>query len=110
MVHTMLAQFEEYDRKIFWALVVLVAGALLLYAYFVSASIVAVIARKGAERELGRTTAQVAALESQYALLDRNINLELAHTHGFIDVSAPKYIRAIEEGSVLTLREKTLPR
>lgn len=105
MVNAILAQFEEYDRKIFWTFALLGIGAILLYAYFLSVSVIAVIARKEAEIELGRVTARVAMLESQYALLDRGIDLNFAHTHGFVDVAAPKYISTVAEGNVLTFRE-----
>ena len=106
MVSTMFAQFEEYDRKIFWTLVAIGAGALLLYVYFLSMSVVSVVARKDAEREVGRITARVATLESQYALLDRDIDLTLAHARGFVDVAVPKYISNTVEETVLTLREE----
>ncbi|OGZ07342.1 MAG: hypothetical protein A2942_04000 [Candidatus Lloydbacteria bacterium RIFCSPLOWO2_01_FULL_50_20] len=102
----MFAQFEEYDRKIFWTLVAIGAGALLLYVYFLSMSVVSVVARKDAEREVGRMTARVATLESQYALLDRDIDLTLAHARGFVDVAVPKYISNTVEETVLTLREE----
>lgn len=105
MVSNVITQFEEYDRKIFWTLVLFGAGAIVLYIYFLSVSVIAVIARKEAERDVGRMTAEVATLESQYALLDRSIDLVLAHTQGFVDVTAPKYVGIQTKGNVLTLRE-----
>jgi hypothetical protein len=107
MVSNVITQFEEHDRKIFWTLVFFGAGAIALYVYFLSISVVAVIARKEAERDVGRMTAEVATLESQYAVLDRSIDLALAHTQGFVDVATPKYVGMEREGDVLTLRERT---
>lgn len=110
MVNAMLAQFEEYDRKIFWTITLLGVGALLLYVYFLSISVVAVVARKVAEREFGRMTAQVAVLESQYAQLDGNIDLKFAHGSGFVDVTAPRYITTTAAGNILTLGDGILGR
>ncbi|MEK7118463.1 MAG: hypothetical protein AAB869_02525 [Patescibacteria group bacterium] len=103
MVNAILFQFEEYDRKIFWTLIFLGMSALLLYVYFLGISVVAVVAQKVAERELGRMTAQVAVLESQYVRLDGDIDLEFAHESGFVDVVVPQYITTITAGNMLTL-------
>jgi len=97
MVNSMFEQFREYDRRIFWTLAVVGACALLFYVYFVSVAVVSVISRKDAESELGRLTAQVATLESTYVVLDRGIDLELAHTNGFVDVSVPRYISTTDQ-------------
>ncbi len=108
MVNTMILQFEEYDRKIFWALLMLAASAVILYVYFISIGIIAVVARKETERELGRMTTQVATLEGEYASLDKAIDLELAHREGFVDVSVPRYISTTGEKNSLTLRGSSL--
>jgi len=101
MVSNILGQFSKHDRGIFWSLVAIGTFGLLLYVYFVGIAVVSVVTRKEAERELGRFTAQVAVLESAYALLDRAIDLKLAHTQGFVDVSAPEYISTGREGPLL---------
>src|SRR3989304_5093542 len=105
MVNSMIAQFEEHDRRIFWMFVAALGVMLLLYVYFVSTAVVAVIARKEFERELGRTATQVASLESEYALLDKRIDLTLAHAQGFVDVSAPRYVTVESRENALTIRE-----
>ena len=78
MVNTFLAQFEAYDRKIFWIIAGVGTIALFAYIYFVSVSVLAVVGRKEAEVEAGRISAQVAKLESAYAFLDGSIDLTMA--------------------------------
>lgn len=108
MTNTMIAQFEEYDRKIFWTLVAVAAGTALLYVYFVSVAVVAVVARKDIERDLGRISTKVATLESEYASLDKSIDLTFAHAQGFIDVSAPRYMTGSAGDNALTIRERVV--
>ena len=105
MFNTVRTQFEEHDRRIFWALLMLGGCAVLLYVYFIGVAVVSVVARKEAESELGRMTAAVATLESAYAALDRTIDLTLAHKEGFVDVSAPRFVSTESRTDVLTLRE-----
>lgn len=105
MFNTVRTQFEEHDRRIFWALMVFGGCAVLLYVYFIGVAVVSVVARKEAESELGRMTAEVATLESTYATLDRTIDLALAHKEGFIDVAAPRFVSTESRTDGLTLRE-----
>ena len=103
MVGTMLQQFEEYDRRLFWCTIFIALCGLLAYAYFVGTSVVAVVARKEAEIKIGRMTATVAALESQYATLDQGVDLEKAHTLGFFDVPTARYVSRIPNQNPLSL-------
>lgn len=105
MTERIIRQFEEYDRKIFWALVFFGAATLFLYVYFVGIAVVSVVARKATERELGRMTAEVATLESEYASLDKSVDLALAHREGFVDIASPKYlVRGLGQGNTLSFR------
>ncbi|MDO8520604.1 MAG: hypothetical protein Q7S52_00650 [bacterium] len=107
MTHAVLAKFTAYDRKIFWILAGVGAAALFAYIYFISISVLAVVGRKEAELRLGRVSAVVANLESQYAVLDRSIDLSAAEKEGFHEISQPRYVSPAGRGEreVLTLRE-----
>jgi hypothetical protein len=106
MIHAILLQFEEHDRRIFWVLALLLIACLSFYIYFLSVSVVSVIARKTAEQATVRLSADVSMLESEYVVLDRVINLSLAHERGFSDITAPRYISQNTEGGTLTLRDE----
>lgn len=104
MFKGLVTQFEEYDRRIFWAVLLLIVAALLAYVYFLSLSVYGVIARKQAETKVADLSTKVSVLESRYAALDKHINLELAHTRGFVDIAVPRYISREATGDTLTLR------
>jgi hypothetical protein len=106
MWRAMLAQFEVHDRRLFWGVLSLVIFSLVAYVYFLSVSIYGVIARKHAESEISVLSAKVSMLESRYAVLDKAINLELAHSRGFVDISVPKYISREVVRETLTLRDR----
>lgn len=105
MVNTLISQFEEHDRRIFWTFAFLFALVLGLYIYFLGVSVYAVIARKQAERESVQTNAQISQLESSYVALDKNISLLLAHERGYSDISVPHYISQEVTKRALTLRD-----
>lgn len=98
-------QFEAYDRRLFWVALSLIVSSLLMYVYFLSLSIYGVIARKQAESQIASLSAKVSSLESRYAVLDKSINLELAHERGFVDVGVPKYISLEGTRDTLTMRD-----
>ncbi len=106
MWRVLLSQFETHDRRLLWVVMSCIVLALSAYVYFLSTSIYGVIARKEAEAEITLLSAKVSALESHYAVLDKSINLELAHARGFVDISVPKYISRDEVRETLTLRNK----
>jgi hypothetical protein len=102
-VKSVLLNFAEQDRKIFWVFVVFFIISLALYIYFLGVSVVAVIERKGAEHHSAALTASIMTLESRYVALSKQIDLTLAHEHGFVDVVNPVYITA-NQGKSFSLR------
>lgn len=104
MIKSLITQFEEYDRKIFWTLLVLTGLMMAAYLYFLSVSVYAVIGRRTAERDLDRLSAKISILESQYVSLDKRISLDLAHAQGFVDISVPRYISRSAARDTFTLR------
>lgn len=104
MVKSVLYQFEEHDRRIFWVSALFFIFSLSLYIYFLGISVFAVIARKGAEQHSASITANVMTLESRYVAMSKKIDLAMAHEHGFIEVSAPIYVNGSAKGETFTLR------
>ena len=105
MIKRLTHHFEENDRRIFWAVVWCTLFAVLLYIYFLGSSVYAVIARKQAEQGSAELLARISQLEAKYVVLDKGINLELAHREGFADVAVPRYVSTVENRSGFTLRE-----
>ena len=104
MVESLLTQFEAYDRKIFWTMLVLTGLVMVAYLYFLSVSVYAVIGRRTAERDLDKLSAKISVLESQYVSLDKRISLDMAHAQGFMDIAVPRYISRGAARDTFTLR------
>lgn len=79
-------------RRIFWVLVVSIAALLFLYGYFVSYSIVNVVLREEVEQELTQVTTRLSDLEFQYLSKRDTINIALAYSLGFQDISQKQFI------------------
>jgi hypothetical protein len=104
MIARLTTQFEEYDRKIFWVLLTCITIALFAYIFFLSLSVYAVIDRRTAEKNADALSAHISLLESQFVTLDRTVNLDRAHTAGFVDIGIPHYISRNATPPTLTLR------
>ncbi len=109
MVKIIIAQFEEYDRRIFWALLSFLGIFLAAYIYFLAVSVSAVVLRKSAEQEVSRMTASISELESEYVALDKDIDLALAYERGFADIGTPRYISSIPPVQTFSLRSPVRP-
>ncbi len=107
MFKSVLLQFEEHDRRIFWIFVAFFVCSLSLYIYFLGISIFAVIERKGAEQRSSVLTANIMSLESKYVMLNKQIDLTLARERGFVEVISPVYISGNARGEkTLSLRTR----
>lgn len=104
---SVLLQFEEHDRRIFWIIVAFFVCSLSLYIYFLGTSVFAVIERKGAEQRSNSLTANIMNLESKYVMLNKQIDLTLAHDKGFIEVTAPLYVSATGGEKSFSLRSRS---
>ena len=105
MFRTLVAHFEEYDRRIFWTALWSTVFAVFFYIYFLGSSVYSVILRKQAEVETTDLYSRISGLEATYALLDKEISLELAHEKGFVDISVPRYVSREAQRDGFTLRE-----
>jgi len=82
----------HYDKKIFLILVSSIFFFILLYMYFINAAVLNVVEREKLSGEINLLQANVAALESEYAVLRGQITLPTAYSLGFKEVSAAQFI------------------
>lgn len=70
------------------ALGVLIAG----YLYFVSASVLNIMANREAESSIAAVQSSIASLETQYFALDKDVTPAMAQTLGLAPVADPQYV------------------
>lgn len=92
------------QKTIFWALAGVIFVFILLYSYFVNASVLSVVERKNINQELSITSSRVAELESKYFSSINKITLNLALNSGFVETKTKIFItRKALARDILTL-------
>ncbi|MFC1720858.1 hypothetical protein ACFL0K_01245 [Patescibacteria group bacterium] len=77
----------HYTKVIFAVLGAALFLLLFLYSYFINASVLNIVERKEIEKKLVETNSYVSALESEYFKQIGGVNLDLAFSLGFEEVS-----------------------
>lgn len=98
-------RYDVGQQRVVFALLLTFFTCLVLYVYFLYCSVHLVIERKAAEAESVRLSAEVSELESEYAVVDKKINLAFAHAKGFTEVARPIYMTVPSTRETFTMRE-----
>jgi len=94
----------EHQKTIFWALAGAAFVFILLYSYFVNASVLSVVERKNIEQELAISSSRVAGLESKYFASMNSITLAFAIESGFVETQTNTFVaRKALARNILTL-------
>ena len=80
------------ERKAFWYLALIAIVFSGSYIYFVNGAIINVVERQKIEKEITSINSRINDLESSYISLNNKINLDLAHSLGFVKVAKEKYV------------------
>ena len=105
MINKTRAITYDDKKKVFWALLCLIAVSSAVYFYAISTTIVHTSARERVEREVTELTARQGETEFGYIELKNRIGLEKARELGFHEVKKPLYVSRIA-GSALGLANK----
>jgi len=98
----------EYHRSTFWALAGTAFVLILMYSYFVNASVLSVVERKSIEQELATASSRVAELESEYFTSINSITLSLALSSGFVETKTSAFVaRKAFARNILTLNNSS---
>ncbi|MCK5059713.1 MAG: hypothetical protein KAR00_01030 [Candidatus Pacebacteria bacterium] len=89
----MKTAIAQNDKRIFLILVFSILFSVLLYMYFINTAVLNVVERERLSAEIDLLQANVAELESTYAVLRSNITLSTAYSLGFREVSATQFIK-----------------
>ena len=81
------------EKLIFNILVIGILASALLYAYFVSSSVLNIVQRKNIEANINIASSRVGDLESEYIFLTKNITLQYARTLGFSEPKDVAYVK-----------------
>ena len=77
---------QTYKRNIlFWGFVTTFFAGVLLYAYFLNATIVHIVERKAIEKDITTITTHISELEFSYMTMSTDITLSYALEMGFIE-------------------------
>ena len=82
----------EYERIAFKWLFIVLAALVCAYLYFVSASVLNVIARKDAMRSMSESTSAIASLEQRYFDLSQDMTKATAENLGLAPVTKTAYV------------------
>jgi hypothetical protein len=81
-----------HQQRLFFAVLSLFLILFGLYVYFISASVVHVIARKEVDGEIARVNSHVSDLEAQYMAAKQAVAPETIAEYGFVPASQKVYI------------------
>lgn len=82
------------QKYIFWALVAMMIFMVLLYAYLINKTVMNVVLRGKMEKQVSSLEVKVGEMEYKYISLKNGINIDLAYSLGYKNVSDPQYISA----------------
>lgn len=80
------------ERTIFWSLVGVLFLCAGFYMYFINSTIQNVVARQNFENESSKLALTIGSNEFKYISLRNAINLDMAYSLGFKDISAKTFI------------------
>ena len=94
----------HYTKVIFAVLGAVLFLLLFLYSFFINASVLNIVERKNIEKKLSETNSYVSTLETEYFNHIDNVNLDLALSVGFEEVSSSNFAyRKASDGRTVTL-------
>ena len=90
--------------KIFWTLSSVLMLLVLTYGYMLNATILNVVARQKSQNDIASLSSDIGNLETSYIALQNNVNIDLAYSMGFKDVSNPQFLYRNSSAIGLSLR------
>ena len=92
------------QKRIFWALIILILCLFATYGYFVSKSITNVLLREEVEENIVAVNSEISRLEFAYLDEKNKITLDYAYDRGFHDIENKEFVtRKSVLGAQLTL-------
>ena len=86
-----VAHTQDLEKKLFWSLIAMLVLMLVMYVFFVNATVMNIVGRQTAERAASSVNSHISDLESQYLALASGITPEYAHSIGFAETKTEAY-------------------
>ena len=93
----------NYEQKAFWVLAALIGCTVVFYLYIIQSTIVHIVERKTAETQIRDTSSKVAQLEAEITELGKEMDVNLAETMGYHEISKIDYV---SRTPTLTMRDR----
>ncbi|SRR5258708_4719463 len=81
----------ELEKRIFWSLIAALVAVFCMYVYFINATVMNIVGRQAADREITAVNSKIASLESRYLALSNTITPAYAASLGFIETKGEQY-------------------
>lgn len=94
---------DHFKKKLFWILVVSLFFSVIFYAYLVNQTVLNIVERENIQDEITTLNSRISELEFKYIALKNNINLEYAHSLGFINAKNVKFASRKLSGDGLSI-------
>ena len=86
-----LNTINHLERKLFWVFSVLLLMASIFYAYLVNQTVLNVVVKENFDEQILSLNSKVGELESKYISVKNQINLDYAHSVGFVEAKNLKF-------------------
>ena len=95
-----------FEKTIFWGLVIPTIILSIFYAYFVKQTIINIVERENFEDEIVVLNSEIGKLEFDYIALKNEVDIDYAHSIGFVNVHEMKFAsRAVPTKNLSLVRE-----
>ena len=94
---------NNLKKKLFWFLTVSLFFSIIFYTYLVNQTVLNIVERENIQDEITTLNSKISELEFRYIALKNNINLEYAHSLGFVNVKNVKFASRKLSGNGLSI-------
>jgi hypothetical protein len=96
-------KYTTLKKWLFWILAGTSVLSILLYAYFLNATVSHIVERKELQKDIATYNTQISELEFTYIQKQHEITLENARKLGFSEPDNPEYVTQGQVGPTLSL-------
>ncbi len=81
----------QLERNFFWGLLITLIFSVILYSFFVNQIVLNIVERENLENDIVALSSKISGFEFNYIALKNDIDIDYAHSIGFVDVKNVKF-------------------